>query len=260
MKRISIIIIAVCGLLATAWATENIYMVDGKIAVMNGRVQFSRWLLNFDGTTTDYVDLNDSIQLTASSNFSVCAWVKRVATGTRDIIIGNYTGTTNQMLLSSAADGKFRLNITAGGDKDYRTTSIISTNVWYFLATTYAGSGQNLQLYIDGTTQAVTKVTDELLAGNIHSGTPFKIGKDNRADPTSVMFGGNIAEVSFWNKTLSLADIQSCMYNSLSGSESGLIGYWRMNEGTGTNANDSSASDYDGNIYGTTWTRGGILK
>ena len=34
MKRISIIIIAVCGLLATAWATENIYMVDGKIAVM----------------------------------------------------------------------------------------------------------------------------------------------------------------------------------------------------------------------------------
>jgi hypothetical protein len=38
--------------------------------------------------------------------------------------------------------------------------------------------------------------------------------------------------------------------------ESGLVGYWNFDEGTGTIAHDSSGNNNDGTIYGATWTSG----
>jgi parallel beta-helix repeat protein len=40
--------------------------------------------------------------------------------------------------------------------------------------------------------------------------------------------------------------------------ETGLIGYWKFDEGTGTTAYDSSGNNNDGTIYGATWTSGKI--
>jgi hypothetical protein len=38
--------------------------------------------------------------------------------------------------------------------------------------------------------------------------------------------------------------------------ETGLVGYWNFDEGTGTIAHDSSGNNNDGTIYGATWTSG----
>ena len=43
----------------------------------------------------------------------------------------------------------------------------------------------------------------------------------------------------------------------LSGDEEGLVGYWGLDEGSGTTAGDSSANGNDGMIYNANWYDGG---
>jgi hypothetical protein len=44
------------------------------------------------------------------------------------------------------------------------------------------------------------------------------------------------------------------MSSELSGDETGLVGYWNFNEGTGTTLTDQTSSGNDGTIYGATWS------
>lgn len=53
-------------------------------------------------------------------------------------------------------------------------------------------------------------------------------------------FIGNIHGLRLWNKSISLSDSYSRMYDKLIGNESNLIGYWPMDEGRGTIANDKA--------------------
>ena len=67
--------------------------------------------------------------------------------------------------------------------------------------------------------------------------------------------------MAIWNQQLSSYSVSE-IYNSgnaldvttLSSSSYSLVGYWRMNEGSGSVVSDSK-NDYDGNIYGNvTWS------
>ncbi|NET52399.1 MAG: hypothetical protein F6K09_28035, partial [Merismopedia sp. SIO2A8] len=51
---------------------------------------------------------------------------------------------------------------------------------------------------------------------------------------TGQCYQGRITEVRVWNYARSQSDIQHDMYNRLTGSEEGLVGYWPLNEGSGT--------------------------
>ena len=44
------------------------------------------------------------------------------------------------------------------------------------------------------------------------------------------------------------------MNAELNGNESGLAGYWKLDEGTGTTVNDLSSNDNDGTINGASWS------
>ncbi len=51
-------------------------------------------------------------------------------------------------------------------------------------------------------------------------------------------FIGNIHDLRLWTKSLSLSEAYANIYTKLLGNEANLIGYWPMNEGRGTIAND----------------------
>lgn len=86
----------------------------------------------------------------------------------------------------------------------------------------------------------------------------FSIGQD--WDPpglTSDFFKGNITDVRIWNYARSQQEILDAMNAELRGDESGLVGYWKLNEGKGSIANDSSIYGNDGRVLGTsTWESG----
>ncbi|MGC3960615.1 MAG: DUF5011 domain-containing protein [Verrucomicrobiota bacterium] len=65
-------------------------------------------------------------------------------------------------------------------------------------------------------------------------------------------------ETSVWNTNLSAVQIQQYMTNSLAGTESGLLGYWRMDEGIGTNVTDLTGHGYTATLSGNPlWTVSG---
>src|SRR5205814_535730 len=62
-------------------------------------------------------------------------------------------------------------------------------------------------------------------------------------------------EVRIWNVARTQNQIQAFMHRSLAGNETGLLGYWRMDEGTGTALSDASGHGQTATMFGgTTWS------
>lgn len=53
-------------------------------------------------------------------------------------------------------------------------------------------------------------------------------------------FVGNLHDLRFWSKPLSLSDAYAGQFNELTGAERDLVGYWPMNEGHGAYASDAA--------------------
>jgi hypothetical protein len=63
-------------------------------------------------------------------------------------------------------------------------------------------------------------------------------------------FKGWMREVRIWNKVRSEAEIKADMSRSLTGNESGLVGYWPLTEFTGDIAKDKTSNGNDGKVHG----------
>ena len=147
------------------------------------------------------------------------------------------------------------VTLLAGGE-DYARGSFTATTSWTQIIATFIGGYANI--YVNG-----VDVTTDNTIGNIYGSTdPFYIGNiSSGPDENPSAFNGKIDDVAIWNQQLSSYSVSE-IYNSgnaldvtgLGGSSSSLVGYWRMNEGSGSVVSDSK-NDYDGNIYGNvTWS------
>ena len=106
----------------------------------------------------------------------------------------------------------------------------------------------------------------ELLAlGGQEEGTPVDVGQLRQkldryfiGSATGDGMGfweGGIAEVRIWNYEQKEEEIKDNMRKVLGGSERGLVGYWRINEGPGAMVFDHSSYNNLGPIKGDpTWT------
>ncbi len=86
----------------------------------------------------------------------------------------------------------------------------------------------------------------------MNSSSNVTIGTDYE---TNDWFSGKIDEVSIWNRALTQEEIQAMMYSMIiTEQEENLVGYWRMEKGTGTTALDLSGNGNHGTIYDATWS------
>jgi hypothetical protein len=61
-----------------------------------------------------------------------------------------------------------------------------------------------------------------------------------------------------WTVARPASAIQGFMSTALAGNESGLVGYWRFNDGAGTTAADGTAGNRPVTLFnGPAWTAGG---
>jgi hypothetical protein len=68
-------------------------------------------------------------------------------------------------------------------------------------------------------------------------------------------FKGFVREVRIWDLARSQSDIDANKHATLTGSETGLTGYWKFDEQDGATVSDSSASNFDGTLTaGAQWS------
>jgi hypothetical protein len=154
------------------------------------------------------------------------------------------------------AGGSGQLNFTiAGLDPSSNPTSWINVtsptgamalNTWYHVAGIY--DGDTLRAFINGIQVAATPFTGSIVPPTAY---PITIGRlSDQAQTPSRYWFGNIDEVRIWNRALSKSEILANKNSHLDTSvvQTGLVGYYRFNEGTGTNINDLSGSGNNGSI------------
>ena len=135
--------------------------------------------------------------------------------------------------------------------------STINENSYFHLTVTL-GSNDSLKVYLNGipVKSAFTKVphtstcsfVDEVLDSSTGSVTTPRTKSyfGNKTDETNTAesaFSGNIDDVRLWSRSISAPEIAGNYNRYLVGNESGLIGYWPMDEGINSNAFDCSKTN-----------------
>jgi len=180
---------------------------------------------DFDGTD-DYARVDDNSELDLS-RVTMSAWIyptnnsgrrmaisKRTTSGSGAYFIGTNSGTIE--FFPGTADGTI-----------HSSGQTAPLNTWTHIAATYDGA--SIMIYKNG--DQVKKVS--LTGSMVNSAHPLDIGHGFVG--TDYYFLGKIDEARIYNRVLTPAEIQS-LYNWAPGP----VGYWKMDENTGTNINDSS--------------------
>jgi len=215
--------------------------------------------LSLDGTD-DSLDVSSTSDYAfGTSGFSIGFWFNPVGTNNSSgfgvNIFDMRSVTVNQakpsLWMSSKGSGSILKYYAAGA---YRTTfsGTINPGTWYHLLITNDGS--STKFYLNGNSTAIATGTDTI--SYIAAG--LRIGGYSG---NNYYYNGLIDEFAIWDATLSGADANAIcsgsdfVPNDLSEASSydtdrtsNLIGWWRMEEGSGTSVEDSSGNSNNGTL------------
>lgn len=208
------------------------------------------YALNYNGSS-QYTAIPSSVAVSQLNTFTVEAWVYWNGGGNGCIYSETVLGNDNPMfsIIPRSTDGggielTFRDNSTVGLTLQPANAKV-TANQWVHVAVVRT-SATNMKIYIDGV------LKDDATFSAPASWTPNKvnIGSQWRASMTDY-FGGKIDEVRVWNTARTQAEIKANMFNhTLSNSASGLVAYYRFNEGSGSSTANSctNTSGIDGTL------------
>ncbi|NNF01486.1 MAG: HYR domain-containing protein, partial [Bacteroidia bacterium] len=218
--------------------------------------------LNFDGSN-EYVDPNALPPV--SDNFTMEMWVNPVAPHDIDAeATSGVTGTNQNYALFPTHGVGWGFNHAGAGisvgtngisvyehDNSYLTSLLTysaSISGWTHISVVYIN--KQPRLYVNGilvkTGLTSLKTAVHPSAGNagVFTGQFGGVGGGTYGN-----FIGDIDEVRIWNFSRSQSQIQGDYQSILAGSETGLILYYDLEDGTGsTTANDASPSGYTGTL------------
>jgi len=209
------------------------------------------------------VNFTSDVNLAPDSFITVEAWIRATSWATTNFegtILCKHSWSLGEQGYVLRAGNNGQANFTVCG-KDQAGTSIswvtaisatgsMTLNTWYHLAGTY--DGDSVRVYIDGIQKGAAALPDGMIQGLAF---PIKIGRlSDQSQSQTRYFSGLIDEVRVWDRALSPSEILSKKGNHLdAGMETGLVGYWRFNEGTGTSIVDQTINGNNGTLASATW-------
>ncbi len=198
--------------------------------------------LAFDGVN-DYASVNSANTL--SGTFTVEAWAKPAHPTKAMTVIGSRG--PGEFSFDFKFQGGNKIHGDIGTGSSWLTTAADANfnyvaGTWYHVA--YVITPGNCKIYINGALIVSLSMpnTAPLLYNSNHLFTVGRPGSTFNGE----RFEGEIDEVRVWNTARTLTEIQNNRGNALSGSEPGLVRYYRLNDGTGTVMKDNSTSAANG--------------
>ncbi len=189
--------------------------------------------LQFDGIS-DYTQVSDFAY--PATDLTIEAWIKPDQfDGTMEIIFGINPDNYNTIQFRINEDGSLIYGESPEWTYVLTSASCIVLNEWNHVAVVRENG--LCKLYVNG---------NQLAEGIVNEGVnPTIIGMGGRTTNMDRFFSGIMVDVRMWNIARSQSELQGNMNKFLEGNEDGLIGYWRMDEGSGQTVFDLSNSGYD---------------
>lgn len=200
-------------------------------------------VLQFNGVG-DHFDLGHTQPLTPSSNtWTVELWFRCDRTSGENILYNK-----EDLYEAAVTDGYFRYAWQPHWDWSGGNNFPVSLGEWYHAAVVYDGKNQIIyrngeQVFSRGQTGAIGPAnSNKLLLAARGNTTPKNF------------FQGALRDIRLWKVARSESEIRSTMNITLQGNETGIVGYWPLNEGSGTQAKDRTVNRQNGEIKGASWS------
>jgi len=220
---------------------KRLYYILGFVAVLSAQ-SINTSSLNFVGDysndgigTVDFGTPSSVLQL--DSAVTVEIWVKLNEYPSWKSLINS-----QMYSLMIGSDGSVTFHWNDGNWQGISTNNgSVPLDTWTHLAGV-RDENNNIQIYING-----------LLAGEGVGSTPVSSSSLSLFEGGNGTVAGSLDEFRIWNYNRSQDEIQLDMNHHLIGDEAGLVGYWKINEGAGSDIYDLSGNENDGIIHGGTW-------
>ncbi len=216
-------------------------------------IQGAKPFLRFNGSSA-YVDMGAG-KLDNQTDFTLAAWVRiKDAPGS-----GGYYGIAGHGYLGSETRG-FGLYANSAKNAFLQPRGTVNQQiVWYSAGGAYPFAdewhhltgirrGDTTLYYLDGVLFSVNSGKLPKFS-TIRS---FALGAIDNGDWRNFL-KGDLAEVQLWDYALSAAAVRDLMQRRMRGGDSGLRGYWPLDEGVGDFAYDYATDSATGDIIDAAW-------
>jgi hypothetical protein len=205
-------------------------------------------------TGTEYVSVDGVGGDMNVSQGSISLWTKQSSTSANGVLVKIVADADNYVqLFYHNATQETRAIYEAGGT--YRgaemTTVIENDGAWHHLLMTWSTSATDkVNIWLDG-----VKKDQNTNATGTFSGT-FSVGDIGQNTSSGNFYKGFVDEVSIFNRVIDVGEVYIANRQPINVTGlSGVVGYWRFEEGTGSVASDSSGKGNTGTLYNSpAWT------
>ena len=212
----------------------------------------TNYALDFDGSN-DYVALGNPAQLQITGDMTIEMWLKPDNFSARRNPYAKAYG--GEGTITQETDGTLNYYYgTNGGNgapyQGFNSTTALTLNEWNHIAIVRDLTSMQLYWYINGVLTNQTAASYATATAGSNNAT---IGSGYVSN-----YDGQIDEFRIWNTTRTQTEIRDKMCSKLPTNESGLIAYYRFDEGSGSVLSDLTANGLDGTITnGPLWTASG---
>ena len=210
----------------------------------NGRIDGA---LTFTGELNQSVTIEDEAELNPTDEITLSAWVYPLDWNGNRRVLQKGNGDNQYRLL--AENGDLVWDISNVGRLE---TALPAANEWFHLAATYDGS--RMRIFVNG---LIVAAQDETGAIPV-TGDPIYLGTKTPGSVAGDHFNGSLDDLRLYNRALDSGEIADLAGLGL---EDGMIGWWKLDDATGTSAADSSGTGIDGTLTAPlpVWETGGRL-
>lgn len=227
---------------------------DGELRLIPDRADVEvQGAAIFDQVNGTEITMGDQPELdfNASEDFTVEAWFNCDDSSNNGTVVAKkdaLAGTSAGYSIYVSSSGNIIGTIADGSSNQSTTyTGNFNDDAWYHVALVIDRGADTMLLVVDGTDNP-SGTTSISSIGSSVSSEAFRIA----ADETGNVLSGKVDEVRVWDDVRTNSEITNNRFDEIADptSEGSLVGYWRLNDVTGSTAVDDSSSGNDGTLLG----------